>query len=169
MKELLTGSLTAGAIIGLCADISERVGGIPGAVLFGIGLVTICACGLPLFTGRVGSSRWRDVPKLMLMLLFNLEGGLVMWKLLRPGNAYTLGIGCGCLMQIGVTMYRRGYAWVTLLCVCAFVAAGYKHCIAAAHTFPGLLDMIQIVAGNIIGAKLMWLGGVKSNAQNYAD
>lgn len=45
----------AGMMIGICADIYHHCENpLVGALLFGLGLTTVCACGLPLFTGRIG-------------------------------------------------------------------------------------------------------------------
>ena len=55
-KEFIIKAIMSGLLIGLCADINNRIGGICGAMLFSIGLLTICMCGLPLFTGRIGGS-----------------------------------------------------------------------------------------------------------------
>ena len=63
-------SIFSGMLIGLCADINNRVGGICGAFLFSIGLLTICICRLPLFTGRVGGSN--NIEELLLMLFLKL-------------------------------------------------------------------------------------------------
>ena len=55
-KDFIIKAIMSGLLIGLCADINNRIGGLCGAALFSIGLLTICMCGLPLFTGRVGGS-----------------------------------------------------------------------------------------------------------------
>lgn len=159
MKQLIIKSLTAGFLIGLCADINTRVGGPIGALLFSIGLLTICACGLPLFTGRVGSSN--KVLELLLMLGLNIVGVLAVKFLFYIDNPIIMGIGCGMLMQIGVTAYKKQQPIITILCVMGFILAGYKHCIATVYTSTEVLNIILIIVGNVIGAKLAYYGGIE--------
>ena len=76
-------------------------------------------------------------------------------------NMFVLGIGCGMLMQIGVTAYKKNYPFLTAMCVMAFILAGYKHCIAYAYNSLDVMSFALIVLGNIIGAKICYYGGVK--------
>ena len=76
-------------------------------------------------------------------------------------NMFVLGIGCGMLMQIGVTAYKKNYPFLTVMCVMAFILAGYKHCIAYAYNSLDVMSFALIVLGNIIGAKICYYGGVK--------
>ena len=76
-------------------------------------------------------------------------------------NMFVLGIGCGMLMQIGVTAYKKNLPILTIMCVMAFILAGYKHCIAYAYNSLDVMNFTLIVLGNIIGAKICYYGGVK--------
>ena len=152
-------SIFSGMLIGLCADINNRVGGICGAFLFSIGLLTICMLELSLFTGKVGSSN--DTKELFTTFVLNIFGVIIMRILFTFNNMFVLGIGCGMLMQIGVTAYKKNLPILTIMCVMAFILAGYKHCIAYAYNSLDVVSFALIVLGNIIGAKICYYGGVK--------
>ena len=149
----------SGLLIGLCADINNRVGGLCGAFLFSIGLLTICMLELSLFTGKVGSRN--DVKELFITLVLNIFGVIIMRAIFTFNNMFVLGIGCGMLMQIGVTAYKKNLPILTIMCVMAFILAGYKHCIAYAYNSLDVMSFALIVLGNIIGAKICYYGGVK--------
>lgn len=162
MTNLIPSAITSGMVIGLCAEIYSKVGGPIGAVLFGIGLVTICACKLPLFTGRVGSSN--DIVALTTTLALNAFGVLFAVGVFYAPNWFTLvslGVGCGALMQIGVVLYKKGMPYMTVLCVAAFLLAGFKHSVAIIYSGIDVVSFAQIVVGNVIGAKLLYYGGVR--------
>ena len=152
-------SIFSGMLIGLCADINNRVGGLCGAFLFSIGLLTICMSELSLFTGKVGSSN--DTKELFITFVLNIFGVIIMRVLFTFNNMFVLGIGCGMLMQIGVTAYKKNLPILTIMCVMAFILAGYKHCIAYAYNSLDVMSFALIVLGNIIGAKICYYGGVK--------
>ena len=152
-------SIFSGMLIGLCADINNRVGGICGAFLFSIGLLTICMLELSLFTGKVGSSN--NIKELITTFVLNIFGAIIMRVLFAFNNMFVLGIGCGMLMQIGVTAYKKNLPILTIMCVMAFILAGYKHCIAYAYNSLDVMSFALIVLGNIIGAKICYYGGVK--------
>lgn len=152
-------SIFSGMLIGLCADINNRIGGLCGAFLFSIGLLTICMLGLSLFTGKVGGSN--DTKELFTTFVLNIFGVIIMRVLFTFNNMFVLGIGCGMLMQIGVIAYKKNYPFLTAMCVMAFILAGYKHCIAYAYNSLDVVSFALIVLGNIIGAKICYYGGVK--------
>ena len=152
-------SIFSGMLIGLCADINNRIGGLCGAFLFSIGLLTICMLGLSLFTGKVGGSN--NIKELFVTFVLNIFGVIIMRVLFTFNNMFVLGIGCGMLMQIGVTAYKKNYPFLTAMCVIAFILAGYKHCIAYAYNSLDVMSFALIVFGNIIGAKICYYGGVK--------
>ena len=63
-------SIFSGMLIGLCADINNRVGGLCGAFLFSIGLLAICMLKLSLFTGKVGSNN--NIKELFTTFVLNI-------------------------------------------------------------------------------------------------
>ena len=158
-KEFIIKAIMSGLLIGLCADINNRIGGLCGAMLFSIGLLTICMRELPLFTGRVGGSN--NIEELLLMLFLNALGVLIIKLLFLFNNMFTLGIGCGMLMQIAVTAYKKNIPILTAMCVMAFILAGYKHCIANIYNSLDIMNFVLILLGNIVGAKICYYGGVK--------
>ena len=159
-KEFIIKAIMSGLLIGLCADINNRIGGLCGAFLFSIGLLTICMLELSLFTGKVGSSN--DTKKLFITLVLNIFGVIIMRVLFTFNNMFILGIGCGMLMQIGVTAYKKNLPILTIMCVMAFILAGYKHCIAYVYNSLDVINFVLIALGNIIGAKICDCGGIKS-------
>ena len=158
-KEFITKSIMSGLLIGLCADINNRIGGLCGAFLFSIGLLTICMLERSLCTGKVGSST--DAKKLFITLVLNIFGVIIMRVLFTFNNMFVLGIGCGMLMQIGVTAYKKNLPILTIMCVMAFILAGYKHCIAYAYNSLDVINFVLIVLGNVVGAKICYYGGIK--------
>ena len=114
---------------------------------------------LSLFTGKVGSSN--DAKELFTTFILNIFGVIIMKVLFTFNNMFVLGIGCGMLMQIGVTAYKKNLPILTIMCVMAFILAGYKHCIAYAYNSLDVMSFALIVLGNIIGAKICYYGGVK--------
>ena len=159
-KEFIIKAIMSGLLIGLCADINNRIGGLCGAFLFSIGLLTICMLELSLFTGKVGSSN--DTKKLFITLVLNIFGVIIMRVIFTFNNMFTLGIGCGMLMQIGVTAYKKNLPILTIMCVMAFILAGYKHCIAYIYNSLDVINFVLIALGNIVGAKICYYGGIKS-------
>lgn len=153
-------NFTAGVIIGLCCYLYQNcMSQLIGAFLFGIGLCTICECQLPLFTGRVGKSN--DIKNLRIIFLYNVIGIMSTYILLNTNLLpyyLSMGIGCGMLMQIGVVMYNKSPI-ITIMCVAAFILCGFKHCIAMVFNTLDL-NWLLVILGNIIGAKLMYYGGV---------
>ena len=158
-KEFITKSIMSGLLIGLCADINNRIGGLCGAFLFSIGLLSICMLERSLSTGKVGSSS--DAKKLFITLVLNIFGVIIMRVLFTFNNMFVLGIGCGMLMQIGVTAYKKNLPILTIMCVMAFILAGYKHCIAYAYNSLDVINFVLIVLGNVVGAKICYYGGIK--------
>ena len=158
-KEFIIKAIMSGLLIGLCADINNRIGGLCGAFLFSIGLLTICMLELSLFTGKVGSSN--DAKELFTTFVLNIFGVIIMRVLFTFNNMFVLGIGCGMLMQIGVTAYKKNLPILTIMCVMAFILAGYKHCIAYVYNSLDVINFVLIVLGNIVGAKICYYGGIK--------
>ena len=157
----------AGYLIGLFAEVYLRCENrLVGATLFGLGLLTICAFDLNLFTGVVGGS---TVKKSLPFLWYNAIGvGIAVMVLRVFPDMLAFGIACGSLVQIGVSLYPK-HPWATVLCVAAFLLGGFRHCIVLIYysyqyTFlKWLLIFVLTVIGNIIGAKIVAFCGVKKN------
>lgn len=165
--------MIAGYLIGLSAYIYAACEDkVVGAFLFGLGLLTICAFKLRLFTGKVGESTLIDMPSCILVFLTNILGIVIAIFLLKcsPWPAFSAGVACGSLMQIGVSLYSK-HPWATVMCVAAFLLSHSNHCIAMLYNADieslewwGIF--LYTVIGNIVGAKIIALGGIRKEVTN---
>lgn len=147
-------SIAAGALIALAAGIYLTIGGWLGAMLFAIGLLTICYFQFELFTGKAGLLTTNDIGlrKISSIWCGNFIGTFIAATTI---NATSLGVKicegataiienrldntwwetiilsiiCGVLMYIAVNVYST-MPWVTVLCVMGFILFGAIHCIA---------------------------------------
>lgn len=166
-------SIIAGMLISMSCMIYLKVGGVIGALLFSVGLLTICHFKLELFTGKAGLLATSEIKPLKLCDVWcgNLLGSVFMTSLMMPTElgktiigpaaaiAQTrlenlfiinllLGIYCGVLMYIAVSVYETK-PWMTSMCVAIFILAGTNHCIAD-MTYFSLVFMPPI------GLPLLW-------------
>lgn len=148
--------IMAGIMIAVGGIAYLQVGGIVGAALFAIGLLTILPLGYDLYTGRAGwlIKKKIEVLDLALIWLYNFIGIMTVNLLITftplavaitPlaqqilatrisygiwGN-FALGIFCGILMQVAVTSYAKKDHWLyAMLPVIVFILCGFPHCIA---------------------------------------
>lgn len=151
--KFLSGSVMAGACIGIAATIYLKVGGVVGSVMFAFGLIVVVAMKLPLFTGQaqhVWSRRMEEYSLLGLMLLLNIVGCLVISSLTcnaeltaasekiistrlerGPLMCGVLSIPCGFIMTAAVRGAGMKGNWLPLLFgVPAFIICGFPHCVA---------------------------------------
>lgn len=147
-------SIIAGILIALGGVAYLQVGGPVGAVLFSIGLLTICYYKCELFTGKAGLLASRAIRPIKLVGIWcgNLIGCASMGLLLslthfgetigQSAAAITLvrssnmwyeniifGVLCGLFMYIAVAHYDSK-PWVTVMCVAGFILSGVNHCVA---------------------------------------
>lgn len=184
MGTLLRAS-AASLCIGLGVFVLLKVGGVVGAGLFSLGLLTVCCLGLDLFTGRCGfifaeglSARY--LLKILTVnlivgyglgwlfsytdstIIVNAEARVAGWECSLP--FFLKAAFCGAIMYIAVALYKRGNIWGILLGVPLFILCGFQHCIANIITLGvshwlGLAEIGAMgcaVAGNFIGAVLVW-------------
>ncbi len=160
MFEDIKKSLLAGVMIGIggCVNLACSANGIPwaGALLFSVGLFTICEYGFNLYTGKAGYIAvnfrdWRYILKVLLILVLNLAMTFDMGALIRfsfpeitekavelysaklelsPLRWFISSILCGILMFIAVDSWKRGNKLGVFLCVPTFILAGFDHSIA---------------------------------------
>lgn len=156
MTKTFVSAFLAGALIAIgCGIYTLSGGGVVGALLFCLGLLTICHFKLDLFTGKVGfmltenKVQWG---KLLIILIGNLIGAIFMgtllgctdinlvataatlinskleiwWRVL--GSSFITGI----LMYLAVALYKGQKPIGIFLCVPAFLLSGFDHCIALA-------------------------------------
>lgn len=149
----------AGIVIGVAADLSSRIGGLWGALAFSIGLLVVCACGLSLFTGKVGAAKVADIRFLGYILAANVIGVVIVRLICLFPSLLVNSLWCGFLVHCGVVLFARGFWAGTIMCVWAFVAAGYTHCIAMVYSDPNAIDWLVVVGGNSLGALMAnWVG-----------
>ena len=136
--------ITAGAAVALACIIYASVGGIAGAVLFSLALLTILYCGLPLYTGRIGQAAGDDLTMMPVIFLLNALGAICVAFLafyvineetcvravniaaerLQQPAVVTLArsVLCGVLIQTAVVGFKKGSE---LLCVFCSHGADY--------------------------------------------
>lgn len=144
----------AGTLISLSAIAYLSIGGIPGAIFFAIGLLTILHFRAELFTGKAGllASRAISPKDLFRIWCGNLLGCIFMASVIiftSPGQSIAdpasaiiltrisnlwfeniiLGFCCGLFMFIAVSFYDTK-PWVTVICVAAFILSSTNHCVA---------------------------------------
>ena len=147
-------AILAGFMISIGAALYLTIGGIFGALMFSIGLMTILYFKMSLFTGKAGLLATREIKSRQLSLIYlgNLIGCICGVALLmcaglgstlgapaaailltRINNLWfenlALGVICGVLMYIAVKQYPTA-PYVTIMSVAAFILLGANHCIA---------------------------------------
>ena len=160
-------SILAGIAISVGCIINLTIGGVPGAILFSMGLGAILVFGWNLFTGKVGLLAKNEItPKeLIEILIGNFIGVLstaaaisltpVGEKIInsemlnniintRLSNSWIenliLGVFCGLLMYIAVFAYKTSGNFIMITFpVAVFILSGFNHCIA---------DMFYLSLGN---------------------
>lgn len=185
---LMIKSILAGMMIGTGGIIYlNSPNKVAGAILFAVGLLTILFYKWNLFTGKAGLLATNGIKPLKLLSIWggNAIGCAIVGLMIRFSNSaiplaakniidirmgnplwanLILGIFCGILMYIAVANYAK-LPWVTVMCVAAFILAGFNHCVAdmffcaAGATFETILPMtasiIATSCGNIIGCNLI--------------
>lgn len=178
MKDNLFKSIMAGMAIALgCCLFLLAPNNIIGSVLFACGLLCVRIYKLNLFTGKVQYMITDEYPITYypLVLIGNLIGVVIIFgltfelthdaavpiaaaKATQPFmTAMLKGIGCGMLMSLAT--YKDSPLWMCLLCVPAFILAGFNHCIADAYyALAGLnigTGFVATIIGNILGGAIL--------------
>ena len=151
-----------------------------GALLFAVGLFTILAFELKLFTGMAGYlPQWQGMAEVW---LGNFVGTVFVGLALRftrvaiieravkictiklndtPLSIFILAVFCGALMYIAVDYFKRTKSYLAIfLAVPAFILASFEHCIANMFyiSLAGLwsgkafLYLLIMTVGNAAGA-----------------
>lgn len=176
--NLITKSILAGALIALAGLIYLKTENkIIGSFLFSLGLCSVVVVSAKLYTGAIGYvNSWRSLGQAMIMLVFNLLTAYVMGLIFRgiygtiPAMDSRLvkawyeiffdALGCGACIFIGVELYKKTKSFLpVVLCVMAFILAGFEHCVADAMylgisepSWIGFGYVILIVVGNSLGS-----------------
>ena len=172
MKKIIDGFLAGmmisigGAVFMACYEQYRVIG----AVLFCVGLLTVCWKGYSLYTGRIGlmieHHTKEDWAVLLLGLLGNAVSSIVFGYLIayaipsikeaaliactaKLSQGYLVGfirgILCGILIYLSIDIYKNHKSVLgVLLCVPAFILSGYEHSIA---------DIFYFAASGIASAK----------------
>lgn len=160
VSSLLKG-IYAGIMIGIGGTIYLSVSNqVVGAILFAIGLLTICVYKMNLYTGMIGyilENKLGYLKTLTFTLLGNLLGTIITALLIlntRIANIsiraremaiikisdnylsiFILSVFCGILMYIAVNNFKKGEDSIIkylsiFICVVVFILCGFEHCIA---------------------------------------
>ena len=161
MTNIYTKSILGGVAIGIGGFVYLSVGGgVVGAFLFSIGLLSILIFDLYLFTGKVCYVKWKY--ESIIDVLFILSGNILgSWasgvllsfarpdliefahalcekKLSESWRVLILGVFCNVIIFFAVDIWKRyGFystAFVTL-CVMVFILSGMEHSIANTFFF----------------------------------
>lgn len=153
-----------------------------GAILFSVGLMTVVAFGLDLYTGKVGYAV-DNGPSYLLGLIVIIIGnflGCLLVGLMMPYDAagpavdaklaldwYRVlfkGFMCGILMFIAVDFYKQRKSFLAIFfCVPVFILAGFEHsiadmfyfCSAGVFSFDALIFIVLVIIGNGLGGVLI--------------
>ena len=153
-----------------------------GAILFSVGLLTVVAFGLDLYTGKAGyivenpPSYLKDI---LVIIIGNFIGCLLIGLMMPYDNAASLvdgklaidwyrvifkGFMCGILMFIAVDFYKQRKSFLAIFfCVPVFILAGFEHsiadmfyfCSAGVFTMDALVFIVLVLIGNAIGCMLI--------------
>lgn len=174
MKFLLfRKAVLAGIAIAMGGYVYLTVGGLPGAVLFAFGLLTVVHYGLALFTGKAGyfDSKKTLVQLFALILTGNLVGCFLMacvsWPAVSASTAVSdaaaaivearlnagilanlvLAVPCGFIMTTAVEFGRKGQYLPLLFGVPLFIMCGFRHSIADAFYYLAAADISKPLIG----------------------
>lgn len=158
LRKFTLGGIVAGACVGLAATVYLKVGGMLGAFMFSLGLLSVIVLSVPLYTGQA-QNVWRPTRSnyalLGLMLLLNIVGCIIMSALTAspeltaaseaiiatrlskgPLMDGILSIPCGFLMTAAVRGFTIHKTWLPLLLgVPAFIVCGFPHCVADSYYY----------------------------------
>lgn len=159
--SVLLKGIYAGIMIGIGGTIYLSIANqVVGAILFAIGLLTICVYKMNLYTGMIGyilENKFGYLKTLTFTLLGNLLGTIITALLIlntRIANIsiraremaiikisdnylsiFILSVFCGILMYIAVNNFKKGENSIIkylsiFICVVVFILCGFEHCIA---------------------------------------
>lgn len=144
IKSFLAGiCISIGCIVNLSCD-NKYIG----AILFAVGLYSICVCNFNLFTGKVCYLDniidliriwiWNYIGCIVIALIcipmFNLSEKatvICMNKLSEmPLEIFFLGILCNILIYFAVEGYKNKQPILLIFAVATFILCGFEHCVA---------------------------------------
>ena len=152
-------ALLAGLFIGLGSYGYLALGGLPGAVIFAFGLVSVIVLRVPLYTGMAGVINKNQTVELLTVWFFNIVGCTIMGLVAHYCSnfdetltamvanrlddswieAFTKAVGCGLIIDCAVFMAKTPSPWGSkeggtllpvLFGVPLFIVCGFYHSIA---------------------------------------
>lgn len=175
LRALLAGfMISVGGMIFLASE--NRI---VGALLFSVGLITVVVFGLHLYTGRICyvlNNNFSFFADTLISLPGNFVGCLIVGLMKSPigdvekiclskldkgiGEAFVNSIFCGLLIYISVDIFKRRNTFLGILvCIPAFILAGFEHSVADMFYFINArmlsLDIVifigTVIFGNAVG------------------
>lgn len=187
-NNVFSRSVLAGLMIALASAVNISCNNrYAGAVMFSVGLITICCLNLNLFTGKIGYS-WKSGGQraryYITVWLGNLVGSVfcgVSVRAIKPelvskaaqmcqdkldmnfAQLFISGCLCGVLVHTAVHIYNNvsdpvGKHLGILSCVPAFVLAGLGHCIADMFYFSLCVSSLKGLLMALIAVLLVTAG-----------
>lgn len=178
IRAFLAGvSISIGGCVYLATDVKWV-----GAVLFSVGLLTVVAFRLDLYTGKAGyivenpPSYLKDIA---VIIVGNFIGCLMVGLMMPYPQAvdaveaklscdwYTVifkGAMCGILMFIAVDFFKQRQSFLAIFfCVPVFILSGFEHsiadmfyfCSAGVFTLEALVFIVLVLIGNAIGCMMV--------------
>ena len=182
MKDLYFKSVAAGIAIAFGSTIYLSCESkVVGAILFALGLISVCYLNLNLYTGKIGYfSGTKDIKNLVNILIGNIIGAGIVALLMRVARPELIevaapmvvkkigagwhniitGIFCGVIMYIAVELFKSKKTPLGILFgIPVFILSGFEHSIAdACYMFYGVTSSAQV-----LGAVLMVVYAVIGN------
>lgn len=181
LLNIVIKSVLAGVLIALAGHIYLNCANkIVGAFLFSIGLIGVIVLQANLYTGKVGYVKSKsDILELLVILCVNIVAAFLVGLLVRSsydlGTPYASrllksefrifldGVFCGMLIYLAVELYKKTSSLIpVIMCVMAFILAGFEHSIADAYflgvqglSSKGVYYLFLIVVGNGVGSLIV--------------
>lgn len=149
-------AIAAGLMIGLGAMLNLQLGGVIGAICFSLGLFTICALGLHLFTGKIATilegnltllswgtiflGNWLGILFMVICVSMLPQAQIIQENAAKIAIArqqsfwlvnLVRGMICGMCVQMAVDMWKKlHHPLAVIMPIAAFIILGGAHCIA---------------------------------------
>lgn len=159
MRQNISRALLAGLFIGLGSYGYLALGGLPGAVIFAFGLISVIVMRVPLYTGMAGVINKNQTVELLTVWFFNIVGCAIVGLVAHYCSnfdetltamvanrlddswieAFTKAVGCGLIIDCAVYMAKTPSPWGSkeggtllpvLFGVPLFIVCGFYHSIA---------------------------------------
>ena len=186
-NSITTGMFVSSLLAGLCISIGGTAflsvgGGLPGAILFSIGLLLVIAMGHDLFTGKICFAKISNIPSLLLILVGNILSCIIVGSLVAMTRPSVIGfaeeicrnklsepwwaviiLGMFCNFLIYYAVANKNPV-ITVFCVTAFILCGFEHSIANTYymtvsgilgSLRGILYILLNIVGNTLGGILI--------------